>query len=150
MKKLVLALSAIGLAVSIPTAPVIAQDAAAPERMEGVTWARVVMTKFKTGKRPRAMEIIENYFAKADSMTGKKSGIHGIHLNSGEWDVIYVFPMEGGPNDLTWATSPGDIAWMAQMTKLAGSEEKAKAILDEFDSLVQSETSFIGHAHPDY
>ena len=84
MKKLLLAAAAIGLA--LPAAPAMAQEG--PERMEGVTWARVVLTKFKQGKRGRAAEIIRDYFAKADGMTGKKSGIHGIHLNTGEWDVM--------------------------------------------------------------
>ena len=146
MKKLLLAAAAIGLA--LPAAPAIAQEG--PQRMENVTWARVVLTKFKQGKRERAAEIIRDYFAKADGMTGKNSGIHGIHLNTGEWDMMYVFPMEGGPNDMTWATSPDDIAWMAQLTKLAGGADKAQALLEEFDSLVARETSYIGHAHTDH
>lgn len=121
-----------------------------PERMEGVTWARVSMTKFKSGKRARALEIIRDYFAKADGMAGLESGVHGIHLNSGEWDVIYVFPMKGGPSDLTWITSPDDIKWMASMVELAGGQEEAMKILEEFDSLVQESTSYIGHAHSDH
>ena len=148
MKKLILAAVALGLAV--PTTPAVAQQAATPERMEGVTWARVVLTKFKQGKRARAMEIIENYFAKADNMSGRDSGIHGIHFDTGEWDAVYVFPMAGGPNDMTWATSPDDIAWMAHMVKLAGSEDAAMKIVEEFDSLIQAQTSYVGHAHSTY
>ena len=146
MKKLLLAAAAIGLA--LPAAPAVAQEG--PQRMEGVTWARVVLTKFKQGKRGRATEIIRDYFAKADGMTGKKSGIHGIHLNTGEWDLMYVFPMEGGPNDMTWATSPDDVAWMEQLSKLAGGRDKAQKLLEEFDSLIARETSYIGHAHADH
>lgn len=147
---LTLAVAALALCAPVGLAPAAAQDMPGPQRMENVTWARVVMTKFKPGKRQRAMEIIQNYFAKADGMTGKKSGIHGIHLDTGEWDIIYVFPMAGGPADLTWATAPDDIAWMEQMAKLAGGQDQALAIIAEFDSLIANQTSFIGHAHTDY
>jgi hypothetical protein len=149
MKKFIIAISAVGLAMGMPVVPAAAQDDG-PQRMEDVTWARVVLTKFKQGQRQRAMQIIEDYFAKADDMTGKNSGVHGIHFDTGEWDAMYVFPMEGGPNDMTWVTSPDDIAWMTQMVKLAGSEEKAMAIMAEFDSLIQAQTSYIGHAHTNY
>ncbi len=148
MKKLVLIAAALGLAM--PTVPAAAQEANTPQRMEDVTWARVVMTKFKQGKRARAMEIIENYFAKADNQTGRDSGIHGIHFDTGDWDAVYVFPMNGGPSDMTWATSPDDIAWMGEMAKLAGGQEQAMAIIEEFDSLIQTQTSYVGHAHATY
>ena len=148
MKKLLLTAAAFGLAIS--ATPVSAQESSGPQRMEDVTWARVVLTKFHQGKRERGMEIIKDYFAKADGMTGKNSGIHGVHFDTGEWDAMYVFPMAGGPADMTWVTSPDDIAWMGQLAKLAGGQDQAMKLISEFDSLIARQTSFVGHIHPDH
>lgn len=152
MRKSLLLAAAFALPFSAFSVPAGAQDSPEmkAERMEGVTWARVVMTKFKQGKRERALDIIKNYFAKADAMTGRDSGIHGIHLNTGEWDTIYVFPMKGGPSDMTWVTSPEDVAWMTAMIKLVGSQDKAMELINEFDTLIANQTSYVGHAHADH
>ncbi len=124
-----------------------AQDAA---QAEEVTWASVTMTRFHTGKRDRALEIIKDYFAKADRMSGVDSGVHGIHLDTGEWDVIYVFPMKGGPGDLAKRNSPEGEKWMAEMIKLAGSKEAAEKLMAEFDTLIAAQVTQIGHAHSDH
>jgi hypothetical protein len=138
---------ALSLTLSIVPAAVQAQDAA---QAEEVTWASVTMTRFHTGKRDRALEIIKDYFAKADRMSGVDSVVHGIHLDTGEWDIIYVFPMKGGPADLAVRNSPDDAKWMAQMVKLAGSEDAAKKLIAEFDSLVAMSVTQVGHAHKDH
>lgn len=140
------------LALAIAVAPVAAQaqEPLKEQRMEDVTWARVVMTRFVPGKRERAIEIIRNYFAKADQIAGTGAGIHGIHLESGEWDMIYVFPMKGGPDDLMVITSADDVKWMAEMAKLAGSQEAAEKLIAEFDTLIALQVTQIGHAHSDH
>jgi hypothetical protein len=147
------ALSAAGvLSLAVAFAPVAAQaqDSAAAQPAEEVTWTRVVMTRFHVGKRDRGLEIIKNYFAKADTMSGTKSGVHGIHLDTGEWDIIYVFPMKRGPGEMAERNSPEGEKWMAEMVKLAGSKEAADKIIAEFDTLVAVQVSQIGHAHSDH
>jgi hypothetical protein len=139
--------SSLALAVMLAPAAVQAQEAA---QEEDVTWARVTMTRFHPGKRDRAIEIIKDYFAKADQMSGVKSGIHGIHLDTGQWDIIYVFPMKGGPGDMAKRGTPEDEKWMAEMVKLAGSKEAAEKIIAEFDSLVALSVTEVGHAHKDH
>ena len=139
--------AALGLALVFMPAAAQAQDAA---QAEEVTWASVTMTRFHTGKRDRALEIIKDYFAKADRMSGVDSGVHGIHLDTGEWDVIYVFPMKGGPGDLAKRNSPEGEKWMAEMIKLAGSKEAAEKLMAEFDTLIAAQVTQIGHAHSDH
>jgi hypothetical protein len=144
------ALAAAGaLSLAFATVPSEAQ-AQEGQKAEDVTWARVTMTRFLPGKRERALEIIKNYFAKADRNSGVNSGIHGIHLDSGEWDIIYVFPMKGGPADLALEGTPDDAKWMAEMVKLAGSQDAAEKIIAEFDSLIALSVTQIGHAHSDH
>ncbi len=139
--------AALALALVFMPAAAQAQDAA---QAEEVTWASVTMTRFHTGKRDRALEIIKDYFAKADRMSGVDSGVHGIHLDTGEWDVIYVFPMKGGPGDLAKRNSPEGEKWMAEMIKLAGSKEAAEKLMAEFDTLIAAQVTQIGHAHSDH
>lgn len=138
---------ALSLTLSIVPAAVQAQDATQAEEL---TWAKVTMTRFIPGKRERAIEIIKNYFAKADQMAGTGAGVHGIHFDTGEWDIIYVFPMKGGPADIAVRNSPDDAKWMAEMAKLAGSEDAAKKLIAEFESLIAMSVTQVGHAHKDH
>lgn len=139
---------ALGLAV-LPVAAQAQSDMQA-QATDEVTWARVTMTRFHTGKRDRAIQIIKDYFAKADAMAGTGSGVHGIHLDTGAWDVIYIFPMKGGPGDMAKQGTPDDAKWMAEMVKLAGSEEAANKIIAEFDTLIAMQVTEVGHAHKDH
>lgn len=150
MGKALAAASALGIGMVLAPVTAQAQDSAGAQQAENVTWASVVMTRFHTGKRARALEIIKNYFAKADQMSGNKSGVHGIHLDTGEWDVIYVFPMKSGPGELAMRNSPEGEKWMAQMEKLAGSREAAQKLIDEFDTLIAMQVTQVGHAHSDH
>ncbi|MCZ8136889.1 MAG: hypothetical protein O9266_11355 [Porphyrobacter sp.] len=139
------------LSLGLGASPAVqAQNAGQGQQADEVTWARVTMTRFHSGKRDRALEIIKNYFAKADANSGVNSGVHGIHLETGQWDVIYVFPMKGGPADMAKRGTPEDEKWMAEMIKLAGSKEAAEKIIAEFDSLVAMSVTEVGHAHSDH
>lgn len=138
------------LALAVAIAPVAAQAQSNTQAADEVTWARVVMTRFQSGKRDRALEIIKNYFAKADKASGVNSGTHGIHLDTGQWDIIYVFPMKGGPGDMAKQATPEDEKWMAEMVKLAGSKEAAEKIIAEFDTLIAMSVTEVGHAHKDH
>lgn len=119
-----------------------------PERITDVTWHMVEFIKFAPGKRARGMEIIEKYFAAADRDLGREGQVIDVHFDTGEWDSIVVFPMAGGPADLSWATSPEDVKWMTALAKRAGGMEKAQALLDEWNTLLASNARQVGHRHP--
>ena len=97
--------------------PVAAQELKA-EREENVTYYRVEMVKFHHGKRARAAELVDKYFAPADRDVG--GAVIDLHLMTGDWDFITMFPMSGGPADLTYTTSPNDVRWMTALRKRAG------------------------------
>lgn len=137
---------ATALAVLCVPATVSAQEMT-PERIKDVTWHMVELVKFHPGKRERAMEIIENYFAPADRDAGGGNVID-LHLDTGEWDAIVAFPMNGGPADLTWGTSPDEIKWMNALAVRAGGMDKARALLTEWDTLVASSENHVAHRHP--
>lgn len=126
------------------SAPVVAQELKV-EREENVTYYRVEMVKFHHSKRPRAAEIVDKYFAPADREIGGK--VLDLHLMTGDWDFITLFPMSGGPADLTYTTSPDDVRWMTALRKRAGGAEAAKKLTDEWDTLVAKREWHVGHTH---
>ena len=72
------------------TVPAIAQDMKV-EREENVKYYRVEMIKFDHGKRARAAELVDKYFAPADRDVG--GTVIDLHLMTGDWDFITLFPM---------------------------------------------------------
>lgn len=125
-------------------APAIAQELKV-EREENVTYYRIEMVKFHHGKRPRAAELVNKYFAPADRDLG--GTVIDLHLMTGDWDFITMFPMSGGPADLTYTTSPDDVRWMTALRKRAGGAEAAQKLIDEWDTLVAKREWHVGHTH---
>lgn len=123
-----------------------AQDFKA-KKLDNPQWKRIFLIDFKPGKNDRANEIIRNYFMKADQTAGISGPSFAVDLMSGEWDILVAFDMKGGVDDLNWEISPDDEKWMKAMGTLAGSPEKAKAILDEWAGLIQRETSYLAKVH---
>ena len=100
-------------------------------RLENVTIVSVVHVAFKPGKRTRAMEIIREHFAPAGQAAGLPGPMYIIHPDTGKWDAIWVWEMEGGFDDLMWVRSPNGVAWYNALAEQEGGAEGAQAILDE-------------------
>ena len=144
MKKLLLTVAAMGLAV--PVAPTFAQDAAEPE-LAKLNWYRVNLIKWKPGKAERAHEIIE-MFEKVDAALGYND-VLDFHMGTGEWDSIVAMPMRQGIASMGWSENPDGKKWEAEFVRQMGGEDKAKAIWEEFDSLIDREERHIGHIDQD-
>lgn len=115
------------------------------ERVEGTHWVMVEMVKFLPGKRARAAEMAEGPFTKASNDIG--GGVIDLHMNTGEWDFITVFPMAGGPGDLSWETSPADVRFMTALAKYAGGMDGAKKLMAEWDTLIARTERHVAHRH---
>lgn len=116
-------------------------------RLENVTIVEVVYIDFKPGARMRAMEIIDNYFIPASEAAGTPGPLHAIHFDTGKWDMIVVWELEGGFDDLMWYVSPENLQWRAALAELAGGEEEGQAIWQEYISHVASAHNEVGHLH---
>jgi hypothetical protein len=121
-----------------------AQQPMQAKKFDNPQWKRVEFVKFKSGKYPRAKEIIRDYFVKADQKSGTPDPSLFVDLITGEWDMMVVWDMTEGINEMNWETSPDDVKWMTSMNDITGGPNKAKAILDEFSSLIDKETRYIG------
>ncbi len=144
MKKLLLYATMIFFCNLLTTTLVQAQQEMKAKKFDNPEWKRIVFIKFKADKVGRAKEIIQNYYAKA----GQKAALPGpsmvVDLMTGEWDMMVVWDMKGGIEEMNWETSPNDVKWMTAMNDIAGGADKAKVIMDEFSSLITRETSYIG------
>ena len=145
MRKLVSLAAA--AAVAIMPATAIADDhEAAPTVRENARYLNIILVDIKPGKRDRAEEIIRDYFEKASEAAGTPKPVL-VHLQTGEWDFLVVWRMEDGPVELTYTSNPDGPKWMAALAELAGGQDEAMALWNEYQSLISRSTSMIGHRH---
>lgn len=128
--------------------PVSAQDDEGPVTQgDDASYVSATVVKFKPGKRERAFEIIAEHFVPAGKKAGTPGPLGVIHYQTGEWDALFVWDMEGGMADLEWYRSEDDIKWRAALAEQEGSDEAAGELLAEYASLVQDAVTNVGHYH---
>ena len=147
MTKMTTIASALALGFAAVSLPAAAQDAAATPELSKVDWYDVQMIKWHPGKAGRAHEIIE-MFMKTDAELGW-SGVHDFHMRTGPWDSIVALPMRGGIAEIGWANNPNEKKWDETFAKQVGGEAKAKALYEEFDSLILRSERHVGHIDRD-
>ncbi len=107
------------------------------KKHENLQWYYVTLVKYEDGKMKDAKKIINEHFIPTDQETGHKGPLAEMDLLFSEWDQIVIFPMEEGLEMLEWEMSPRNVEWMTAFNKRAGSPEKAKKIMDDFESYVK-------------
>ena len=107
------------------------------------------LVKFKPGKRERAFEIIAEHFMPAGEKAGTPGPLGVIHYQTGEWDALFVWDLEGGMADLEWYRSPDNIKWYAALAEQEGGEEAAGELMAEYRSLIDEAETDVGHYHAD-
>jgi hypothetical protein len=114
------------------------------KKFDNPQWKTVSFLKFNPGKSDRGREIIRNYFQKAAEKASTPSPTMAVDLFTGEWDMMVVWDMKGGIEEMNWEMSPDNVKWMTAINEIAGGGDKAKAILDEFSSLIDRESTSLG------
>ena len=129
--------------------PAFGQDDDGGPITQGVDAAYIQATavKFKPGKRERAMEIIAEYFVPASEKAGLAGPHLVLHMQTGRWDMVIIWNMEGGMADLEWYRSEDDIKWLAALAEIAGGEKKGEALWQEYIGSVADSTTEVGHYH---
>jgi len=121
------------------------QDQIQPKKYDNPQWKRIVAVDYKPGKYGRAKEIIYSYYRKAAEKAGTQPP-QTIELQTGEWDVLYIWNLEDGIETLDWEVSPNSIAWRKALNEIMGGEEKAAEIIKEYQSTVARSENNIGRA----
>lgn len=114
---------------------------------EARTTYRITFIKLKPGADDRWTELSEKYYGPAtDAAKLKRPTVHW--LVSGPWDLMLVQEMPRGMAALDRHEGPERTAMRQAMAKIAGSEEAAKKIRDESDTLVAESSIAFSHTHP--
>ena len=113
------------------------------KKYDNLQWKRVELIQFKHDKMDRVREIIKDYFIKAADKAGSRQPASILEMATGEWNMMLVWNMKDGLEEMNWETNPDDVKWMNAINEIAGSADKAKAILDEWSSLIVRSTSYL-------
>ena len=143
MKKIVCVSLLMGLFIVITSVSASAQEDTAAKKYDNPQWKRVVLVDYKPGQTNKAREIINNYHKKASKMAGTPGPEMILELHSGEYDLMAIWAMQGGIEDMNWEISPNNIRWRKAMNELAGGAAEAAAIMQEYSSLVNKSTNYI-------
>jgi hypothetical protein len=128
------------------SAPANAQSIEA-RRIPNARFIRIEMIKFKPGGEDRAFELEDKYINPARKLSGVWP-LAEYHTQTGPWDRIYVWDLPGGLADVEWQVDPSQAKLLAALSKVAGGDEKALAIMAEWNSLVERRETTVGHYHP--
>jgi hypothetical protein len=101
------------------------------KKYDNPQWKRVELIEFRHDKMDRVREIIKDYFIKAADKGGSRQPASILEMTTGEWNMMLVWNMKDGLEEMNWETNPDDMKWITAMNEIAGSADKAKAILDE-------------------
>jgi hypothetical protein len=147
MKKRLVSFAVACSLMSLPLwAPAGAQSIDA-RRIPDARFIRIEMLKFKPGGEDRAFALEDKYIDRARKLSGVWP-LAEYHTQTGPWDRIYVWGLPGGLADVEWQVDPTQAKFLAALAKVAGSSQKALAIMAEWDSLVERRETTIGHYHP--
>jgi hypothetical protein len=99
--------------------------------------------KFNSDKAEEAREIIDKYFAVAHQLAGVPSPVMQLQLTSEDFNYMVVWKLPVGEDHLNWQSSPANKNWYEAFVTVAGSQEKAKEIIEKYDSYINaSKTEF--------
>lgn len=119
---------------------VFAQEEEVKAKKHDATWHRVVLVDFKSGKVGEAKEIIAKYES-AGASAGTPSP-QKYWFETGSYDMMLIWDLEGGPADLEWNWSPNGVKWWNAFVAQEGAEE-AEKIQEKYRKLVSGSTSHI-------
>ncbi|MBL7472677.1 hypothetical protein [Robertkochia sediminum] len=114
------------------------------EKYENPEWYSFVYVDYHPGMMGEARNIIDNYFKKASAQAGTPIPVMEISLAAGEYDMLIVWKMEDGVEGMNWKTSPSQVKWRAAMNELAGGEDQAKEIMENYRKCIRSSSSNMG------
>ncbi|MBZ9730829.1 hypothetical protein LB467_14125 [Salegentibacter sp. JZCK2] len=99
--------------------------------------------KFTSDKTEEAKNIIDNYFRLAHKLAGIPSPVMEMQLTSEDYNYMAVWKLPIGKDHLNWQSSPANQDWYNALLTVAGSQEKAKMIIEKYDSFISaSKTEF--------
>ncbi len=126
------------------------EEAPKAKKYDNPEWKRVVYVDYHSGKMGKAMGIINDYYRKAAKKAGTPMPSMTAVMETGEYDLMIIWDMQDGVEDLNWDISPGNIKWRTALIEVCGGKEKADEIMAEYSACISSgKSELIRVAHFD-
>ena len=107
------------------------------EGFENYDWFQAKYIKFKPGKATEARRLLQEYLYKANEISGRL--VLTFESDMGDWDHIAYLHLIDGPKQLSYENAEIEIKWRNAVIKLAGSEQKAKEIIEQYNNCILNE-----------
>lgn len=150
MKTKFLGAAALVVAAALGAGGATAQTAPAfptkAEKVKNVRYLMIETIEVKPGAR--FFEIISKHYFPA----AKAAGVplpQVYHTETGVPRTIIVSEMTGGIDDMEWQYTADDIKWLNALAKLEGGQDKAMALIKEYNEAIVHRTRDIVHLHTD-
>lgn len=100
-------------------------------------WFEAKYIKFKPGETSVARRLLQEYLYKANEISGRL--VLTFESDMGDWDHIAYLHLKNGPGQLGQENAEIELKWWNAVVKLAGSEQKAKDIIKEYNNCILNE-----------
>ena len=107
------------------------------EGFENYDWFQAKYIKFKPGKATEARRLLQEYLYKANEISGRL--VLTFESDMGDWDHIAYLHLKDGPKQLSYENAEIETRWWNAVVKLAGSEQKAKEIIEQYNNCILNE-----------
>ena len=97
-------------------------------------WFQAKYIKFKPVKAEAARKLLHDYLYKANEISGRL--VLTFESDMGEWDHIAYLHFEQGPQQLAHEDAEIESKWWSGVLELAGSQQKAEALIEEYQSYI--------------
>ena len=107
------------------------------EGFKNYDWFQAKYIKFKPGKATEARRLLQEYLYKANEISGRL--VLTFESDMGDWDHIAYLHLKDGPKQLSYENAEIETRWWNAVVKLAGSEQKAKEIIEQYNNCILNE-----------
>lgn len=144
MRAIVLALTAASTLCFATAA--IGQSVTVPKLRENARYVDVTSWAFVPNGTARAKDIWHNIYLPAMREAGTPLPTI-LHPDTGDWDMVLLFPLPGGFSDLQYTNvSPADAKWWSVVERKLGAA-KAEALSIEMEKLIARKQRYLAHEH---
>ncbi len=107
-----------------------------PANLSDVSWHSVRLVEFENGRIDEVKQIIQKFETASASAGLPPTSVRWFE--SGKYDLVIIWEMDQQPTVSEWNWSPQVDKWWNSFVAQEGSEEAAKKLQDQYDSMVTS------------
>lgn len=133
MKKLALLIPLLLMSALIFSHP---PDEPNPVKISEVSWHSIRLVEFESGSLDEVKKIIQKFESASEAAGLQATSIRWFE--SGKYDLVVIWELDQKPIGSEWNWSPLADEWWNSLVIQEGSEEAAKRIQDQYQSLVTS------------